>query len=204
MCQRDQTGQGGRNSHVNTAGNMARVQPRSPLPSPDEARKAWAAAGVQILEEVASTYGGYIVYRDLAERLFDTTGIHTSQNISHWTGKPLGAVLEHCRQNNLPALTALVVHAGDGMVGEGFNEFLRQTGRDEIDDPLQLEWVAAQERLKCYRLYCPHVPADATPTLTREYAATLKAPEPKREKPKPSCPACGMQLPATGQCDYCP
>ena len=40
--------------------------------------------------------------------------------------------------------------------------------------------IAAQERLNCYRHYCPDVPAGAKPALTREFAQKIerKAPEP--------------------------
>ena len=166
------------------------------------ALEEWTAAAIPVLEKVASRYGGYITYKDLAERLFEATGVRTQMRLSNWIGKPLGAVLWYCRERDLPGLSSLVVHSGDGMVGEGFNEFLRTKGREPVEDPVRLEWVAAEERLNCYLHYCPDIPVGAQPMLTRELAEKLERRVPA-PPPVPSCPTCGMQLPVTGQCDYC-
>ncbi|MFT4470122.1 hypothetical protein ACMX2H_09475 [Arthrobacter sulfonylureivorans] len=157
---------------------------------------------IPILEEVASTYGGYIFYKDLAQQLFERTGVHTRTQLGNWIGKPLGAVLGHCLKHDLPALSSLVVRAESGMVGHGFNEFLRMSGKDSIEDPLTLERVAAEERLKCYRHF-GSVPFDAEPMLTREYAEKLSRSEPRPMKSQPACSSCAMLLPVSGQCDYC-
>ncbi|PWF84870.1 hypothetical protein [Kocuria rosea] len=163
----------------------------------------WTEATIPVLEEVASRVGGYITYKDLAERLFDVTGVRTRMQLGNWIGKPLGAVLWHCHDHGLPGLSSLVVHTGDGMVGEGFNEFLRIKGRAPISDSVDLEWVAAEERLNCYRHYCPDVPAGAEPALTREFAQKIERKAPEPSAPAPACAGCGMQLPVSGQCDYC-
>lgn len=163
----------------------------------------WAEAAVPVLQKVASEYGGYIYYQQFADKLFEETGVTTTQSLYYWIGKPLGVVLDHCTDNGLPALSALVVHAHDGRVGKGFNTFLRRNKRPEVEDPLQLEWVAAEERLKCYRLYCDNVPEDAVPMLTRQYQVAVDRRTPKLSPPPLTCGACAMQLPASGQCDYC-
>lgn len=54
-----------------------------------------------------------------------------------------------------------------------------------------------------YRVYCPDLPADARPQLTREYAAQIKRKEPVVSRARPVCSGCGLQLPATGICDDC-
>lgn len=179
-------------------------EPYGDIPFPfSEALKLWTEATVPILEDVASTYGGYIFYKDLGERLFEKTGVHTRTQLGNWIGKPLGAVLGHCRDNGLPALSSLVVRAGNGMVGDGFNEFLRLAGREPVDDPVALEWVAAEERLNCYRLYCASLPQAAEPMLTREYAERIIQRTPRTPTRLPACPSCGTLLPVSMQCDYC-
>ncbi|PBB08252.1 hypothetical protein CKW39_10640 [Kocuria sp. WRN011] len=179
-------------------------EPDSDIPFPfSEALEVWTDAAILILQDVASRFGGYITYGQLADRLFEKTQIRTRMRLSNWIGRPLGAVLEHCHAHGLPALSALVVRTQDGMVGDGFNEFFRLKHRAHLDDPLQLEWVAAQERLSCYRLYCADVPADATPMLTRQYVQRLDR---KTSAPRTSqvlCSNCGMVLPTSGRCDWC-
>lgn len=168
-----------------------------------DALKLWANAAIPILENVASQYNGYIFYKDLGERLFRETGVHTTIQLGNWIGKPLGAVLHHCHEQGLPALSSLVVRSGNGMVGEGFNEYLRMAGREIVADPLELEWVAAAERLKCYQLYCAQIPENAKQSLTREYAERIGRKTPGAPQPLPVCTNCGTVLPRSMQCDYC-
>lgn len=172
------------------------------LPHREKVR-LWTEAAIPVLEEVASRFGGYITYQELADLLFSRTGATTTQQIQYWIRGPLEGAIRHCLDQGLPALTALVVHKNDGMVGSGFNEWLKQTGRSPVEDPMKLEQVAAEERLKCYRLYASDVPADAQPTLTRELAERVgrrKAAEPRLT---PLCSTCQMTLALSGECGFC-
>lgn len=169
----------------------------------DEAFRLWAEAAVPVLEKVASEYGGYITYKGFAEELFEATGVRTGQQLNYWVGDVLASVISACAERGLPELSSLVVHAGDGMVGSGFNAVLVRSGRDRIEDPYGLELAAAEERLNCYRAYCPDVPDDAEPQLTKEYAARVRRNEPVIPKVRPVCPVHRTQLPATGICDDC-
>lgn len=159
----------------------------------------WGEAAVPVLEQVASEYGGYLYYKEFAEKLVEATGATTGQGLQNWIGDPLNRVIQYCLDNDLPALSALVVRATDGKVGEGFNAFLQGTGQPRVENPDQLEWVAAEERLKCYRIYSDHVPTDATPALTRQFQATIDRNEP--QPPPPICSSCYFVLPTSGQCD---
>jgi hypothetical protein len=161
----------------------------------------WGEAAVPVLEQVASKFGGYIYYKEFAEKLIEATGATTGQGLQNWVGDPLNRVIKHCLANDLPALSALVVRSTDGKVGDGFNAFLQGIGRPRIEDPDQLEWVAAEERLKCYRIYSDHVPEDAAPALTRQFQASIDRNKPK--PPPPTCSSCSTVLPVSGQCDYC-
>lgn len=169
----------------------------------DEAFRVWAEAAVPVLEKVASRYGGYITYKGFAQELFDATGVHTGQQLNYWVGDVLASVISACSERGLPELSSLVVHAGDGMVGSGFNAVLLRSGRKRIEDPYELEMAAAEERLNCYRAYCLDLPDERKPQLTKEYAARVRRKEPAAPRARPVCTVHGIQLPTTGICDYC-
>jgi hypothetical protein len=172
------------------------------IPFP-QALKEWAEASIPMLEEVAGTYGDYITYSELASRVVDATGIHTGQLLTNWSGKFLNQVIYICIDRGLPSLSSLVVTAADGTVGSGFDEALRAAGRDIPTTDLERERAAAVERLACYRVYCMDVPPDAEPKLTSKYEARVNPVKKEAPKPKPVCVVHGIQLPATGVCDYC-
>lgn len=164
----------------------------------------WAVAAIPVLEEVASTFGGYITYKALKERVIAETDVQSNQQLNFWSSTMLNRVIQLCQERNLPPLSSLVVNAGDGMVGSGFNEVLRRSGRETVwDDPYKLELIAAEERLTCYRVYCLSMPDDAEPRLTREYSARVKREKKSEPKVRPTCTKCQTLLPATGLCDYC-
>jgi hypothetical protein len=168
-----------------------------------EAVEVWVAAAVPLLETVASSYGDYITYKDLARAVSEASGVHTKQQLNYWMGEVLGGVIQACADRGLPELSSLVVHTGDGMVGSGFNEVLRRAGRETIADPYALEVAAAEERLRCYRVYCTDLPEDAVPQLTPEYSAQVSRAAKPTLRARPVCPGCGLQLPSTGVCDDC-
>ncbi|MGO4856247.1 hypothetical protein [Arthrobacter sp. 2MCAF14] len=168
-----------------------------------QAIEEWAEASVPVLEEVARTYGACITYKDLASRLFDATGIHTRMLVQNLSARLLNRVIRICLDRDLPALSSLVVHATDGMVGSGFDEVLRAAGRVLPGTELERERAAAAERLTCYRAYCPEVPADAVAQLTPTYEARINPVKKDAPRPKPVCVVHGIQLPATGVCDDC-
>ncbi|TDL41882.1 hypothetical protein [Kocuria rosea] len=167
----------------------------------------WAEATVPKLEDVASRYGDYIAYGKLAEYLFECTNVRTDQRLDYWIRHVLGMVLDYCDTMGLPALPALVVQKKSGMVGPGFSAWLPKIGLPPTQEPEVVEWVAAQERLKCYRHFGAVVPGEARPTPTREYAALLDREERSASKRTPvpvaTCSRCGTVLPMSGQCDTC-
>ncbi|MET4144105.1 hypothetical protein [Arthrobacter sp. UYCo732] len=175
-----------------------------PVPFP-EALQEWAEKSVEVLEDVARTYGGHITYTQLGSRLFDETGIRTNALLTRWSGKLLNQVIHLCLERKLPALSSLVVYSTDGTVGAGFTEVLRASGREVPSTELERERAAAAERLACYKFYCKEgdVPADAAPQLTPKYEARVNPVKKDAPKPKPVCVVHGIQLPATGICDDC-
>jgi hypothetical protein len=171
------------------------------IPFP-QAIDEWADAAVLVLEDVATTYGAHITYKELATRLFDATGIHTRMLVQNMSARLLNRVIHLCLEQNRPALSSLVVTATDGTVGAGFDEVLRASGKEIPATRLERERAAAVERLACYRAY-GEVPADAEPRLTPKYEAQVNPVVKATPQPKPVCLVHGIQLPATGVCDDC-
>lgn len=163
----------------------------------------WAQASVPVLQEVANTYGNYITYSELATRAFEATGTSTRMLVQNLSSRLLNRVIHICLEQNLPALSSLVVSATDGTVGSGFDAVLRAAGKDMPQTELERERAAAAERLECYKRFGADVPADAEPQLTRKYEARVNPPKKQAAEPKPVCPVHGIQLPATGICDDC-
>lgn len=163
-----------------------------------EAIAAWTEAAVPILETVASHYTGSVTYEQLAEQLFETTGVRTKMLLSNWIGKVLGPVQGTTLAEDKPPLTSLVVTA-DGAVGKGY---INHAHRHGFTADFERQEAAASDRLECYRVYCDHVPEDARPHMTALYLAKHTR-QPKAVVQPKICPTCSMMLPVSGQCDDC-
>ncbi|WP_026927547.1 hypothetical protein [Granulicoccus phenolivorans] len=174
----------------------------------------WAKSAYLILrDDVATRYHATITYSDLAERVQKHSGIVAKGPSRQWIGKVLGLVVRVCHHNSDPALSALVVHKTDGMVGAGYDLVLKVAALPALTDPQEREEHAARARLECYRKFCHSMPADGgTPGYSTIYtekaarAAQRAARPPKPEenaRPLKFCPTCFVALPATGICDEC-
>lgn len=169
---------------------------------------AWVRATEEILEAVAATYGASITYEELAQQLFERTGYRTRMMLGHWIGQVLGPVQAATLTEGKPPLSALVVRAGTGGVGDGYINHEHPEGFASF---VERQHAAAADRLTCYRTYCDHVPEEAAPQMTPLYIAKqtwLHIPkQTPRQKPAASAPrTCSvhhMVLPASGRCDYC-
>lgn len=167
-----------------------------------EARELWAAAAYPVLVDVARTYHALITYKELAEKIQESTGIRTTALLHNWIGKVLSEVVREAHRRGDPPLTALVVRGDSGMVGEGYKEVLEVAGEPPVDDPAEREDHAARSRLACYRRFCPALPAHGgVPALAPRLQAAVDRRRP--EKPPQICLRCSMQLPSTGVCDSC-
>src|SRR3954453_3021320 len=124
---------------------------------------AWVEAAEAILEGVAATYGGSITYDQLAQQLFDRTGYRTRMMLGHWIGQVLGPIQAATLTEGKPPLSALVVRAGTGGVGDGYINHEHPEGFGSFPER---QHAAAADRLTCYRRYCDHVPSDASPQMT--------------------------------------
>jgi hypothetical protein len=162
-----------------------------------------ARAAVLVLQQIASEYNRTITYAELKEQVARLTHRPSNQPIRAWASRVLNRTIRICEAEGHPRLTSLVIRASDGGVGDGFRGALHGSGRDRIEDSQQLEVIAAEERLECYRRFCPDLPEDAEPTLTRGYQAHLRRQNRPEPRERPVCASCGLQLPATGTCDNC-
>lgn len=169
----------------------------------ERAKQMWTVAARPILEEVAHRYHSTITYQDLAHRLQDETGFRTRMLIHYWIGDVLGRVARECSAIGQPLLSALCVDSG-GSVGPGYGVAVTEIAGSPPDD---LDGHAALERLKCYRHFeAPDLPPDGgVPALTPRLTSRRRWHEQERARtaPRAVCPNCNLQLPLSGQCDYC-
>lgn len=171
-----------------------------------EAEAAWAARAPEVLAEVAKGYQALITHTDLAARLQADTGIRTRSNPQTWLGRVLAVAAADDVAQGRPPLTSLVVHRTNGTVGEPYNEVLRVTGQQPIDDEVARERHAAEARMECYRWAGANLPADGgNSALSPRYDMVLSRGRKKaRQEAEPDvCPTCFMAIPPTGVCDNC-
>lgn len=170
-------------------------------------KEVWADTAFDILVEVAGRYHAVIEYSELGEEIQQRSGVSTRMAIRNWIGGVLEIVVHRCARDGLPALTALVVRKGTGMVGEGYNAVLAVEGIPLLEDVMQRENHAARARLECYRwASASGLPEEGgsaalAPTLAAAVDRRRRAATPPR--PAAVCPTCNMAVPATGLCDNC-
>ena len=155
----------------------------------------------EVLVGVARTFPGLITYKTLSDQIQESSGLRTEMGLQNWIGQLLSRVVHEAHRRGEPALTALVVHASDGMVGKGYAEVLSVAGEAPVEDENAREQHAAAARFECYRHFGAVLPDGAGPILAPKLAESLarqraKAPRP----PRPMCQECFMELPANGAC----
>lgn len=162
--------------------------------------------GFEELKRTAKTYNAYVTYKELGDAAKAATGIRYDASY-RWVGKLLGPIVWRCREEGLPPLTSLVVHADDHSVGEGYDEVLRAADLPVPEGPdklAELDDHAAESRLECYRYFGAELPpGGGVPTLTPKIKASREARKATAPKPLRFCPVHNIALPATGRCDEC-
>jgi hypothetical protein len=170
------------------------------------AEEAWAPEVHRILTRVAGTYQGLIEYAELGAEVQEAAGIRSSRPVRSWIGPVLCRVAQENHARNEPALTSLVVHKADGIVGVGYDEALTLAGIPPIEDPVAREKHAAQARLECYRWAGATMPASggraAVSPRFEQIQARLRKERRAAEQPT-ICTSCYMAIPPTGVCDNC-
>ncbi|MFI9508673.1 hypothetical protein [Nocardia sp. NPDC052566] len=172
-----------------------------------EATVAWALAAHAELSEIATGYGHFITVSELAERVQESSGVHTGAPTRTWMDAILRKIARRCHKAGEPPLTALCVRQNH-TVGDTYKYVLELAGLPIPDD---LELHAAYARRQCYEYYGAVMPADGgVPPLTpkvagrRRTASTIKQAEPEPQPTREAvCEECFTQLPASGTCYYC-
>lgn len=122
-----------------------------------EAFRLWADAAYEKLKDVAGHYNDVIAYKELALHVQEATGVSTTQLIMNWIGPVLEIVAHRAADAEEPPLTALCVHA-DGTIGVGYVRAPKFAPSDSSGGDVEL--LAAEHRLLCYRRYATDVPVD--------------------------------------------
>jgi hypothetical protein len=165
-----------------------------------DALAAWIPLAYDELITTARQYHKVITYKELSERVQDTSGIRTRTLLTNWIGKLLENVAWLAKTKDEPPLTSLCVHQ-DGTIGPGYARAPKATTDDPGED---IEFYAAGHRLLCYQKYAADLPVDGgVPALTKaenERRARKTPPPPIR---RPMCSKCSTELPASRLCDYC-
>lgn len=176
-----------------------RVTDGTPVPFGD-AKTAWATAARGVLTRTATRYHGYVTYGALAEEVQELSGVRTRSQMRNWICAVLGMLADDIHRRVEPPLTALCVHQ-DETVGAGYAYVLELAGNAA---PKDLDQVAAEARLECYRFFGALLPSDeGRPALTPKVAAARRRAARDRIEPSVFCPRCFTQLPMSGQCDNC-
>lgn len=166
-------------------------------------RAAWAEAARDVLLDTAQRYHAVVTYKELADEVQNRTGIRTTQLMHYWIGDVLGRVAAECSVRGEPLLSSLCVDA-QGSVGDGYAVAVLDTSGETPGDP---DDHAAHERLACYRYFgAADLPSDGgRPALTPKLSAARERSHKARhaQRPAAKCPTCNLELPASGNCDYC-
>jgi len=165
-----------------------------------DAIAAWAVVARDALLTTARRYHAVITYKELAAIVQEASGITTTQRLDYWIGSLLENVAIEATQRGEPPLTALCVHQ-DGTIGLGYARAPKSVESDPVADVDQL---AAEHRLLCYRAYAQDLPADGGVAALTPQVAARKARQRRSEPVAPArCPIHFMELSASGSCALC-
>lgn len=160
-----------------------------------EKEAVWAPVAHEVLIRTAETYGGFITYGELASHVQEATSISTRVGMQNWIGRLLGAVSDDAESREEPHLSSLCVHQ-DQSIGLGYP----WAAPDSTE--IEREEIAARDRLECYRVYAKDLPADGgSPLMTPAMSERFERQRRSTPAPRPICPRCSMELPASGICE---
>jgi hypothetical protein len=165
-----------------------------------DAMAAWAVFARDSLLTTARRYHSVITYKELSAEVQEASGIRTNQRLDYWIGSLLENVAIEATRRGEPPLTALCVHQ-DGTIGPGYARAPKSVESDPMADVDQL---AAEHRLLCYRAYAEDLPSDGgIAALTPQVAASKARQRRSASVPRLVCPIHFVELSATGACGSC-
>lgn len=187
---------------------------RSPV-TVQKAMGEWSLVGWDVLEEVATKWRRTITEARFAVDVQKRSGIITSLPDDAWVPTVLSLVAQRAREDRAPAITAFIVDE-QGKLPTSYDEALRLDGLAGGSESMR-EQHALDARLMAHRIYGARMPMGAStddlvvatrvPGTRGRPRGTGPAPTTRTVAPEPPrakvCPSCYIQLPATGQCDYC-
>jgi hypothetical protein len=165
-----------------------------------DALDAWVPIAYDALLETARRYNRWTTYLELTERVQHVSGIRTRMLIGNWSGKLLERVAQLAADSGEVPLTSLCVHQ-DGTIGQGY---LRAPKSVVVDSETDVDKLAAEHRLLCYRKYAVDLPADGGVAALTPKVAEARARRVVKERPPARlCPDHFVELSATGECSMC-
>lgn len=165
-----------------------------------DALAAWVPIAHEVLVQTAGNYNQTTTYKELTDIVQERSGIRTKMLIGNWSGKLLEQVAVRAKEAGEPPLTSLCVHQ-DGTIGAGYALAPKSVPSDPDTD---VEDLAAQHRLLCYRRYAADLPSDGgAPTLTAQVVEARARQVKPGVKQRPICPLHFMELSASGVCAVC-
>lgn len=176
------------------------VDARGAKISQADAIAAWTVVARDVLLATARRYHSVITYKELAAEVQEASGITTTQRLDYWIGSLLENVAVEAKRRGEPPLTALCVHQ-DGTIGPGYTRAPKSV---ESDPDADVDQLAAEHRLLCYREYAEDLPAHGGVAVLTPQVAAHKARQRKAEPVvRPVCPIHYVELSATGVCGSC-
>lgn len=165
-----------------------------------DAIATWTVVARDALLATARRYHSVITYKELAAEVQEASGITTLQRLDYWIGGLLENVAIDATRRGEPPLTALCVHQ-DGTIGPGYAKAPKSVDADPDAD---IDQVAAEHRLLCYREYAEDLPPGGGVAALTPQVAARKARQRKAEPvTRPLCPIHFVELSNTGVCGSC-
>ncbi len=168
-----------------------------------EALSRWQSAARPILIDVAGRYHEYITYGELGEAVQYATGIYTRMLLGNWIGRVLGAVSADCHRRDEPMLSALCIRE-DHTIGPGLrrcrDRALRK-GSSRLGTACSGGAIALLPPLRRRVASCGGSPVLPAKEVLRRRARQVQGRPAIAERRL--CPTCNLQLPLSGQCDFC-
>lgn len=169
-----------------------------------EAVGAWSMAAWWILEDVAARWKRTLTEEQLGYAVQKRSGVRTDLPVETWIGPVISLVAQRAHESKGVRLTCFITRE-DGHVPDSYKEVLALEGVQD-PSPRMLQDHSLEQRMLGHRAYGatipPHgvLPRKRIPAEPKKTTLSVLMPE---EKARPVCQRCFIELPASGQCDWC-
>jgi hypothetical protein len=175
-----------------------------------DALTAWTPIAREVLLDAARSYRATVNDRELAARVQEESGIAADQLAAQWIGKLLERVAADAHRRGDPPLASLCL-TQEGSISDEY----RATPEAALaPDDADLDQLAAEHRLACYRVYADDLPADGGTPLVPPRIASRRPPRARAAASRPiktvvptlretTCTSCFMIVVARETCTSC-